>query len=199
MFMLRGFVLTLLAQGPRHDERRDDETAAHQPIGHREYPSEFYCSAGRLVPIREPEDTMPDMLTIAAWIAVYAAGYLTPVGQNFLGDYLTDRRHKREAIADAAERFSDIQRAMPDLIRELREHFATHALAREFVVLRDKNLIYQDGPEKFRCYSDRQPTLTDNLAVLVDAGYISENRFPKSSSPLYRMKADFVELVKKSK
>jgi hypothetical protein len=43
---------------------------------------------------------MPDMLTIAAWSATYAAGYLTTVGQNFLGDYLTDRRHKREAGAD---------------------------------------------------------------------------------------------------
>lgn len=141
---------------------------------------------------------MPDVSGITAimlMIGAYVLGFLTPVGQNVLADWLTDLRHKREARTEANGRFSAIQRAMPNLIQELRDHLRQFEDAREWVVLHDQTMIYQNGPQIFRCYRNRHPGLDDHITRLVEAGYLrAVNRV--TTSPIYRMTDDFVAFVR---
>jgi hypothetical protein len=132
---------------------------------------------------------------VATLVGGYVIGFVTDIGKDYFKETLAERRRERKA----AEGFSRVRQAMPDLTRDLKAHFEQHDNAREFVVLRETPLkeIYQNGPEKFRCYREHYPNLTDKLAMLVDAGYIRDAD-PKSSSPIYRMTEVFVEFVRKS-
>jgi len=138
---------------------------------------------------------VPAIAVIMLTVGAYVLGFLTPVGQSFLADWLTDWRHRRETRTEANRRFADIQRAMPNLIRELREHFGEFEDARELVVLHDQTVIYQNGPQIFRCYRNRHSGLDDHLARLADAGYLRVvNRV--TTSPIYRMTDDFVGFLR---
>ena len=132
---------------------------------------------------------------VALAVGGYVLGFVTDIGKDYFKESLAERRRERKA----EQRFSRILQAMPDLMRELQAHFEQHEHAREFVVLPDTTVIYQDDTPstKFRCYKDRHSGLTDKLATLVDAGYIRDAN-SKSSSPIYRMTEEFIEFVRKS-
>ena len=131
---------------------------------------------------------------IGTLVGGYIVGFVSDIGKDYLKETLAERRRERKG----AEGFSRIRQAMPELIRDLKAHVEEHENARELVVLRETPLkeIYQNGPNIFRCYKERYPNLTDNLAMLVDAGHIRCGS-QRTSSPIYRMTEGFIELVRK--
>lgn len=136
---------------------------------------------------------------IGSAVGGYIAGFFIDIGKDYFKETLTDRRRERKATAETEKRFSRVRQAMPELIEELQAHFEQHEHAREFVVLPDPTLIYQDGPNstRFRCYRNRHEHLAEKLARLEEDGHIRDVRPPRSDVPIYRMTEEFIEFVRK--
>jgi len=133
---------------------------------------------------------------VVTLVGGYVVGFISDIGKDYFKEILADRRRERKA----AERFSRVRQAMPDMIRELKAHFEQHENAREFIVLRDPTEIYQDGPNstRFCCYRNRHPHLAENLAQLEEEGYVRDVSPPPRNVSIYRMTEDFIEFVRKS-
>jgi hypothetical protein len=140
---------------------------------------------------------MADII-VTSLIALFAflAGIATETLRSYFSDMLTDRRRDREAKAREIEQFQLATSQMPDLISEMKKDLFNPELKpiREFFIAKKTWTINFGDEPRFIYYEEDHPGLWGKIKVLDNFGYVIEIR--PGTLPIYRMKEDFVKLLK---
>ena len=96
---------------------------------------------------------------------------------------------------DVKRAFENISKIMPELIKEMKNDISNpnFTLAREFVILPNKNVIFNNTQNIFIYYEADHSELTSKIDMLKEHGFIRQVRF--TNTPIYRINEEFRELL----
>lgn len=134
----------------------------------------------------------PASLLDVSHLAAFLGGTAVGAAGTYVADRLTDQRRKQEAESEAKDRFSSLQRQMPNFFAELRQDLSDkpELAIREFVVLPNDRVTFNHERPRFEYYESKHEAISNFVALLVEAGLVEVVR--STSTPIYRLREHFV-------
>ncbi len=138
------------------------------------------------------------IVTFMIALVAFLAGIATETARSYFSDMLTDRRRDREAKSKEAELFREVVDQMPDLISEMKKDISVpeNKFIREFFLAKKSWTINFGDERRFIYYEEEHRGLWEKIKVLDNLGYVSIVK--SGTAPIYRMKEDFVKLLKEA-
>jgi hypothetical protein len=124
---------------------------------------------------------------VAFGVGVLAGGF----GQ-FLGDFGTDRRRRREARTQRQARFEQLNRAMPALIAAMKKDLNENSDVRIVAICPSPGVSFHWSHAHFRYNENDYSDLRGKCLLLEEAGYL---QVQPSNVPVYRMTDEFVQFL----
>jgi len=133
-----------------------------------------------------------------SYVITILSGTLAGAAGGYFASKYTDKRRRSEAKQDAKKAFENISKIMPELIKEMKNDVRSpdFTLAREFVILQNKNVIFNDTQKMFFYYEAEHNELMNKIGMLKEHGFIRQAGF--TNIPIYRFSEEFRELLLKS-
>jgi hypothetical protein len=92
------------------------------------------------------------------------------------------------------ELFSDLEKDMPDLLREMREDLAEHPLIRDVIVLDKSTFAYNFPDAHLKFAEDTHPGIRQKVNILHDLGLLRQEK----EGFYYRITEKFAKYLKKA-
>lgn len=110
----------------------------------------------------------------------------------YLGDRLTDQRHKREAERQKKEAFDRVKEQMPQLIRQMQNDIVANQLVRDFFIV-GKKWSFNTDSSCLKYYYEDHDNLDAKVNILESYGYVRD--VTPGNAKKFRMNEDFVRLL----
>lgn len=134
----------------------------------------------------------PSSLLDVSHLVTFLGGTAVGAAGTYMADRLTDQRRKQEAESEAQDRFSALERQMPNFFAELRQDLAgkPELAIREFVVLPNERVTFNHERPRFEYYESKHEAISNFVAMLVEVGFVEVVR--STSTPTYRLREQFI-------
>ena len=131
----------------------------------------------------------------AYYVLTVLSGALAGAAAGYFSSKYTDKRRRNEAKQDLKKSFENISKTMPELIKEMKNDVGNpeFTLARELVILQNKNVQFNNTKRMFIYYEEEHNELVNKIKILEEHGFIRQTDF--TNIPIYRFSEDFRELL----
>jgi hypothetical protein len=135
----------------------------------------------------------------ATHFVTFLVGALVGAAGHYLGERFTDQRRAKEAGREVKRHFVEARERSEKLLNEMIEDVRGDraGFMHEFVVLPNRNVIYNSEKDRFGYYESEHSQLQDQILLLVRAGLVTCVReLSPSKPPVFAMSTEFLHLLK---